>query len=214
MARLDARRPGTRTHVRRKPRGSSSQAGTQPVRVAPTPDDAPVEVSSPVCRAGEADDGYMGFLERDALVEQLNILLEAERAGAHVGVRLVADADDPELKALARVIYADETRWCRMLIGALKTLDAPPSQAVGAFYGKAMAISDVETRIAFVNRGQDWVVRKLTAMLPQVRNDALHASLREMLLAHERNIASAAATLDRRATKSHPVSTQPSKSES
>jgi hypothetical protein len=177
-------------------------------------DGASAEVSSPVCYAHEAADGYMGFLDHDALVEQLNVLLEAERAGAQVGAHLEADAGDPELKALARIIRADEARWCRMLIEALKALDAEPSQAVGAFFGKAMAISDVEARIAFVNRGQGWVVRKLTEMLPQVRDDGLHASLREMLVAHEQNIETATTTLNRRAAANHPDGAQPSKPES
>ena len=162
------------------------------------PDDGPVEVSSPTCQSRAAPDAYMGYLDRDVLIEELNVLLEAERAGARVGARLVRDTDDPELKALARVIRADEARWCRMLVEALTGLGATPSQTVGAFYGKAMAIGDVEARIAFVNRGQGWVVRKLTDMLPKVRDDALHTNLRAMLASHELNIEAAASTLARR----------------
>jgi nitronate monooxygenase len=60
---------------------------------------------------------------------------------------------------------------------------------MGAFYGKAMAIGDLGQRIAFVNRGQGWVVRKLREMLPRVRDDKLHADLRDMLASHEANIA-------------------------
>ena len=67
-----------------------------------------VEVSSPVCYAGEADDAYMGFLDRDSLVVELNTLLEAERAGAQVAARLVSDAWRPELKVLARTIQRDQ----------------------------------------------------------------------------------------------------------
>ena len=158
-----------------------------------------VEAASPVCYAREAKDSYMGYLDREALIDALNELLEAERAGAQVGARLVTDTQDPELKALGQVIRADEVRWCSMLLAALKALDAEPSAAVGGFYEKAMAIADVEARIAFVNRGQGRVVRKLTNLLPQVRDDGLHAKLREMLRAHENNIADAQAALDRRA---------------
>jgi hypothetical protein len=68
---------------------------------------------------------------------------------------------------------------------------------VGGFYEKAMAIADVRARLAFVNRGQGWVVRKLREMLPRVRDDSLHGVLREMLAAHETNIASAKAVLER-----------------
>jgi hypothetical protein len=141
----------------------------------------------------------MDDLDRATLVAQLNELLEAERAGAQVGAALVADAADPEFKALAHVIRDDEVRWCAMLVAALRALGAEPSRAVGGFYDKAMAVEGLEARIAFVNRGQGWVVRRLTAMLPQVRDETLHANLREMLDAHEHNIEAAAATLERRA---------------
>ena len=155
----------------------------------------PVEVSSPVCYAADAGDAYMGYLDRDSLAAELNVLLEAERAGAKVAARLVAESARPELKALAQVIQRDEVRWCKMLLGALKTLGAVPSDAVGGFYDQAMAIADVEARFAFVNRGQAWVVRKLKALLPKVRADQLHADLLAMLAAHDHNITQAEQTL-------------------
>jgi nitronate monooxygenase len=156
------------------------------------------EPSSPVCIASEAPDASMGFADEAELVAELNILLEAERAGARVAARIAADAPDAELKALAKVIHADEVRWCRALFGALSDLKADPSKKVGAFYHKAMAIEGVEARLAFVNRGQIWVVRKLRALVPRVRDPALHDVLGEMLRAHEENIASANQTLARR----------------
>ena len=51
-----------------------------------------------------------------------------------------------------------------------------------------MAISDVAERLAFLNRGQGWVVRKLERLLPRVRDDALHADLAAMLKSHQDNI--------------------------
>ena len=47
-----------------------------------------------------------------------------------------------------------------------------------------MAISDMAERLAFLNRGQAWVVRKLEGLLPKVRDDALHADLDAMLKSH------------------------------
>jgi nitronate monooxygenase len=52
-----------------------------------------------------------------------------------------------------------------------------------------MAISDLGERIAFLNRGQGWVVRQLRELLPRVRDNSLHADLSEMLRSHEANIA-------------------------
>lgn len=161
--------------------------------------DADKPVASPTCSAREAPDGYMGFAERDELVAELNVLLEAERAGARVGARLVDQArPDAEYVALAEVIHDDEVKWCGVLFAALKDLDAAPSETVGDFYEKTMAIEGFEDRIAFVNRGQGWVVRKLEKLLPRIRDDRLHGALREMLDAHVVNIASANDTLERR----------------
>ena len=160
---------------------------------------APAEPSSPVCCAAKADDAYMGYAPRDELIAALNTLLEAERAGARVAARLVSQSRDDELKALSKVIHADEVHWCRALFRALVDLGAEPSEEVGGFYEKAMAIPDLEARLAFVNRGQGWVVRELRRLVPRVRDDALHGVLKEMLQAHERNIARAADTLEARA---------------
>jgi nitronate monooxygenase len=62
-----------------------------------------------------------------------------------------------------------------------------------------MAIEGFAPRLAFVNRGQGWVVRKLKALLPRVRDDGLYETLSLMLVAHERNIESASEALARRA---------------
>ena len=160
--------------------------------------DADKPVSSPTCSAGDAPDDYMGFAERDELIAELNVLLEAERAGARVGARLIDQAKpDAEYLALAEVIHDDEVKWCRVLFAALTELGATPSETVGDFYGKTMSIEGFEDRIAFVNRGQGWVVRKLEKLLPRIRDDRLHAALREMLDAHVVNIAAADDTLAR-----------------
>ena len=146
----------------------------------------------------------MGYADAAELAGELNVLLEAERAGARVAARIVAESTDAELKALARVVHADEVKWCRALFGALVDLQAEPSLKVGDFFDKAMAIEGVEARLAFVNRGQGWVVRKLRGLVPRVRDNALHDVLREMLRAHEVNIASANEALARRAAPANP----------
>jgi hypothetical protein len=86
-------------------------------------------------------------------------------------------------------IQRDETRWCVMLVRHIKALGATPSSKVGAFYDKAMAIADLAERTSFLNRGQGWVVRKLSEILPRVRANQLHTDLSDMLRSHEANIA-------------------------
>lgn len=173
------------------------------MRVRATDPEA-VEVSSAVCYAGEVGDRYMGFADRDELVGELTALLEAERAGARVGASLVSEAPDAEFKSLALVIQADEVKWARALFDALVELEAEPSDAVGGFYEKAMAIPDFRDRLTFTNRGQGWVVRKLQALLPRVRDVGLHATLKSMLDAHVANIASANVALEQRG-RANPV---------
>jgi hypothetical protein len=146
------------------------------------------QYSSPACSMHEVSDVYMGYAGKDELIPYLNELLEAERAGARVALDSAHEAGTGPLAELLLAVQRDEARWCAMLVGHLRKLGERPSTKTGAFYGKAMAIVELRARIAFLNRGQGWVVRKLREMLPRVRNDELHADLSEMLRSHELNI--------------------------
>ena len=150
------------------------------------------EPSSPPCGAASADDAYMGYAGRDELLEALNELLEAERAGAKVALASI-NVSAEDYGVLMRQIRDDEGHWCPMLDGQIRLLGGMPSVATGAFFGKAMGIADPLDRLAFLNRGQGWVVRKLDELLPKVRDDALHADLRAMATGHRVNIDLAAA---------------------
>jgi hypothetical protein len=158
----------------------------------------PKEPASPACLAHEADDAYMGFASQAEIAALLNELLEAERAGAAVALRSAeaAEASGSPYGKLLRDIQHDEARWCAMLLKQLQALDEPASPRIGAFLEKAMAIEGLSERIAFLNRGQGWVVRKLREMLPKVRDDGLHRALDSMLQAHEANIQKANKTLE------------------
>lgn len=155
------------------------------------------EPASPVCYASEADDVYMGFLPREELVTRLNELLEAERAGARVAIASSEGVFGTNYAALLKIIRDDELHWCAMLFRQVKRLGGEPSLKCGAFYDKAMAIEDLPDRLRFLNRGQAWVVRKLEELLPQIRDDELHADLLEMLDRHEANIRRADELMDR-----------------
>lgn len=139
----------------------------------------------------EADDSYMGYASREELGAFLNELLEAERAGTGVALRSAESAAGTPFVGLLRDIHKDEARWCAMLLRQLKAIGVPASTRIGAFQEKALAIDPLPERIAFLNRGQGWVVKKLREMMPRVRDDALHRDLAEMLESHETNIARA-----------------------
>lgn len=160
--------------------GITREAGRKEGRVS--------EYSSPACSMHEAGDAYMGYAGKDELIAFLNELLEAERAGARVTLESARAAGSGRLAGLLRGIQRDEARWCAMLTRQVKALGEQPSSKTGAFFGKAMAITDLGERIAFLNRGQGWVVKRLREILPRVRADDLHAGLSEMLQSHEVNI--------------------------
>jgi regulator of cell morphogenesis and NO signaling len=127
-------------------------------------------------------------IEGTELLSALNELLEAERAGARVAMETGRSISAPDLAALVEEIHKDEVRWCSMLMRTIKTLDATPSSATGAFYGKAMAIADLDDRLKFLNRGQAWVVRKLQVLIPRITDPSARAELTGMLQAHHHNI--------------------------
>ena len=146
------------------------------------------EESSPVCYARDADPTYMGYLTQTELIDFLNAMLETERAGARVTLQTAKEARQASIKKLSLTVHREEAKWCGMLQKALRALGAVPSRKTGIFYSKAIAINDLPERLAFLNRGQAWVVRKLRQALPKVRDDALHRELSIMLASHEQNI--------------------------
>ena len=108
-------------------------------------------------------------------------------------LRTAEQAADDATQELMRDIQRDEARWCGVLTRAIRALDGAPSRRTGDFVDKAMAIADLPTRLTFLNRGQSWVVKRLNALLPQVKDEALYRDLRIMRDVHEENIARVAA---------------------
>lgn len=158
-----------------------------------------IEVSSPVCYAEELDAAYVQPIGPEELLASLNELLEAERAGARVAMQFIKAGGDGALGQLGEQIRRDEVKWCGMLIRAIESIDGAPSTRTGAFYDKAMAIDDLGKRLAFLNRGQAWVVDRLTTLLPRLREGALRDQLAEMCTRHADNIVQVGGFLDRRA---------------
>jgi nitronate monooxygenase len=143
----------------------------------------PVEVASPVCYAADVE------REQHApVIARLDELLEAERAGARVTLRSAAQAQDGDMRELIEAVHRDEVKWCAMLMRAIRSLQGTPSSRTGAFYDKAMAFEVLDERLAFLNRGQGWVVKKLRELLPMVDDASMRQGLTDMLLAHEANL--------------------------
>lgn len=122
------------------------------------------------------------------MLSLLNELLEAERAGAKVTLRLSREASDPAVDTALQVVAIDEARFCAMLCLQIERLGGAATRKTGDFYQKVMAVDGMEARLRLLGRGQGWVVRKIREVLPRVADGLLRKDLGDMLAKHERNI--------------------------
>ena len=127
-------------------------------------------------------------LVNEELIFALTELLEAERAGARVLLETARHNPPQNLALQINEIQRDEVRWCKMLMNMIQSLDIEPSTKTGAFYEKAIAISDLKERLIFINRGQGWVVRRLSEIIPRIQDVNIRKLLEEMRNAHVDNI--------------------------
>ncbi len=109
---------------------------------------------------------YQGTPPPPVLVEALQTLLKAERAGVRVATESLASAElSPVDRQTLEKVHADEAQSCRLLRQLMLDLGIEPTEEVGDFYAKAMAIADVDTRLKLVDRGRLWVFNNLTSLL-------------------------------------------------
>ncbi len=119
----------------------------------------------------------------------LQDLLSAERAGAKVAGDSLQQPCTPEQRQLLEQVRQGEIESCKLLLNCLQHLGREPNKETGAFYGKAMAIESLDERLPFIDRGQQWVIRKLREYLPGCQDPLLRSELQRMLLIHEENSA-------------------------
>ncbi|WP_417625403.1 DUF6306 domain-containing protein [Paremcibacter congregatus] len=130
-----------------------------------------------------------GLSAQNELIDDLNILLEAERAGTRVAISSAKDTASADLKKFLASLKHDEAHWCDMLTRNIEKVNGTPSLRCGDFYDKAMAIDDILERLDFLNRGQAWVVRKLDDLIARVENTELRSDLQLMHDNHRASIA-------------------------
>jgi nitronate monooxygenase len=125
----------------------------------------------------------------EELISLLNVLLEAERAGARVLAAFMTDyaRDTPSWRRLAAV-QRDEAKNCATLMGLIRRLNAAPSAATGDFLEKALAVEGKSARLRFLNRGQDWVARRIDEALPRLQPGSIRDALAAMRESHLLNI--------------------------
>lgn len=131
------------------------------------------------------EQNYLNTPEGEAKL--LQDLLSAERAGARVASESLEQCSDPDMRALLEQIRQGEVESCKLVLNCLKHLGIEPNRETGAFYGKAMAIESLEERLPFVDKGQQWVIRKLREYLPGCEDALIRGELEKMLHIHEVN---------------------------
>lgn len=124
------------------------------------------------------------------LTQLLDLLLEAERAGAKVLNEFMADYPEgsPAWQTL-RKVQRDEAENCAILMRLAREMGHEPSKATGDFVAKALAVEGNAERLDFLNRGQGWVARKIREALPRIPDGELKRQLVAMQDSHMINIA-------------------------
>lgn len=124
-----------------------------------------------------------------SLDELLQTLLSAERAGVQVASASLRECRDPTLRPVLEQILAGEGESCRRLLACMQHLGLEPNRQTGEFHARAMAIGDLNERLAFIDRGQRWVIRKLQEALPDCADPTVCEELETVLRIHEENSA-------------------------
>jgi nitronate monooxygenase len=122
------------------------------------------------------------------LIDRMQELLEAERAGVKCLDVMADHASDMGKKELFSLFRNDEGRFCAGLYGLLQGRGAVPTTNVGAFADKVIALPTETERVALLVRGQTWVVRKIDEIPPGEMNAGEKAFFADMREVHFVNI--------------------------
>jgi uncharacterized protein (DUF2249 family) len=122
------------------------------------------------------------------IIEGLNELLEAERAGVETLSRLIERAPTPEMRKLFEGMRDDEAWSCAGLANAIRRLGGAMSEKKGDFAEKVMAEGSLRDRLRLLNRGQGWVVKRLDEALERELDGESRAFLGAMRAVHRKNI--------------------------
>ncbi|MEQ8233299.1 MAG: DUF6306 domain-containing protein [Gammaproteobacteria bacterium] len=149
------------------------------------------EVASSPCALDDVDPAWRGLADAAEIRALLAELLAAERAGARGITELCLPAGPATARGVLVALARDEGRCCSMLVAQLRRYGSDAAGPPGAFLERLAAAPDFPARLALLDRGQAWVVRRIDAALPRLADAALIADLRWMRTLHVENIARA-----------------------
>jgi hypothetical protein len=117
------------------------------------------------------------------LVDRMQELLEAERAGVKCLDAMADHAADMGKKELFTLFRNDEGKFCAGLFGLIQARGGVPTKTVGAFADKVIALPTEAEQVALLIKGQGWVVRKIDEIPPAdpgAEEKAFFADMREV----------------------------------
>lgn len=119
------------------------------------------------------------------LIDQLNTILEAEKAGVETMAYLLEKEPTNEIY---QEVKNTEAWSCAGLIQSVKREGGKISTGKGDFAEKVKALSSRKEQIELLNRGQAWVVRRIDRALELPMHEETRSFLLEMKRKHEENI--------------------------
>jgi len=122
------------------------------------------------------------------LVDRMQELLEAERAGVKCLDAMADHATDMGKKELFSLFRNDEGKFCAGLFRLIDARGAVPTKNVGAFADKVIALPTEAEQVALLIKGQAWVVRKIDEIPPAEMNAGEAAFFADMREVHVVNI--------------------------
>jgi nitronate monooxygenase len=122
------------------------------------------------------------------LIDRMQELLEAERAGVKCLDVMADHAGDMEKKELFSLFRNDEGKFCAGLFRMLQERSAVPTKNIGAFADKVIALPTEAEQVALLIKGQAWVVRKIDEIPPGEMNAGEKAFFADMREVHFVNI--------------------------
>jgi len=122
------------------------------------------------------------------LIDRMQELLEAERAGVKCLDVMADHAVNMEKKELFSLFRNDEGKFCAGLYRLLQARGAVPTKIVGAFADKVIALPTEAEQVALLIKGQSWVVRKIDEISPEELNAEEKAFFADMREVHFVNI--------------------------
>jgi nitronate monooxygenase len=117
------------------------------------------------------------------LVDRMQELLEAERAGVKCLDAMADHASDMGKKELFTLFRNDEGKFCASLFRLIQARGAVPTKNMGAFADKVLALPTEAEQVALLIKGQAWVVRKIDEIPPAemtAEEKAFFADMREV----------------------------------